>query len=125
MAGAPGGAFERALEDGRDGMRWVAEVGRRRGRADVSSWGPRRVINALMGNRLRGGTMSPGLHAVDFQDSWDLQEAPGNRKLGPLWAGAEKVVEAVGESSEEQRGMGGTLESVHTFGWRQNEKKSG
>ena len=72
--------------------------------------------------------MSPSLHVVDFQDSWDLQEEPGNRKWGPFWAGAEKVVEAVGEDLEEQRSMGGTLETVHTFragGGRMRKKKWG
>lgn len=108
-------------------MRWVAGLGRRRSGADVSSCGPQGAINALVGNRMRGGTMNPGLHAVDFQDSWDLQEEPGHRKLGPFWAGAEKGVEAMGEGSEEQRGMGGTSETVHTFraGGGRMRKKSG
>lgn len=35
--------------------------------------------------------------------------------MGPVWGCTEKVVEAVGRDFEEQRGTGGSLESVHIF----------
>lgn len=39
----------------------------------------------------------------------------GSRQLGPVWACAEKAIEAVGGDFEEQRGIGGSLESAHIF----------
>lgn len=40
------------------------------------------MINALVGDKLRGGTISSDLHGVGFSDSWDLQEEVGKQAVG-------------------------------------------